>query len=68
MSMRYISKFPRAVAGTTLFMGAIYLMIGCVGYQRLGSDFDLTKPVMSPAVADISNLCTRMPLCTPAGL
>ncbi len=47
MAMREMRKFPRAVAGTTAIMGGMYLMIGCVGYARLGSDFDLTKPVTS---------------------
>jgi hypothetical protein len=47
MAMRHMHKFPRAVEGTTAFMGAVYLLFGCVGYWRLGSDFDVTKPVTS---------------------
>ena len=30
-----------------------YLMIGCVGYYRLGSDFDKSKPVTSVLPQDI---------------
>ena len=30
-----------------------YLMIGCVGYYRLGSDFDKSKPVTSVLPQDL---------------
>lgn len=47
MAMRERRKFPRAVAAVTVVMTAAYLAIGSVGYYRLGSAFDLTKPVTS---------------------
>ena len=31
----------------------MYIMIGCVGYYRLGSDFDKSKPVTSVLPQDI---------------
>ena len=45
MAMRYRAKFPLAVGATTAVMTGMYLLIGCVGYARLGQNFDHSKPV-----------------------
>ena len=51
MAMRYRAKFPLAVGATTAGMTGMFLLIGCVGYARLGQDFDHSKPVTgSPSV------------------
>ncbi|CAL8466173.1 g5709 [Coccomyxa elongata] len=46
-SMKRPRKFPRAVAAVTSVMTVAYLAVGSVGYYRLGSHFDLTKPLTS---------------------
>ncbi|CAK0786030.1 hypothetical protein CVIRNUC_009243 [Coccomyxa viridis] len=53
MSMQQKRKFPLAVANVSAVMEVAYLMIGCVGYYRLGSDFDKSKPVTSVLPQDI---------------
>ncbi len=45
--MKERRKFPRAVAAVTSVMTVVYLAVGSVGYFRLGSQFDLTKPLTS---------------------
>ena len=45
--MKRPQKFPRAVAAVTSVMTVAYLAVGSVGYYRLGSHFDLTKPLTS---------------------
>jgi vesicular inhibitory amino acid transporter len=45
--MRQRARFTEAVAATTAGMTGMYLLIGCVGYARLGRDFDHSKPVTS---------------------
>ncbi|KAK9902167.1 hypothetical protein WJX75_006684 [Coccomyxa subellipsoidea] len=47
ISMKERRKFPRAVAAVTSVMTVVYLAVGSVGYYRLGSHFDLTKPLTS---------------------
>ncbi|CAL5228546.1 g11700 [Coccomyxa viridis] len=53
MSMQHKRKFPIAVANVSAVMEVMYIMIGCVGYYRLGSDFDKSKPVTSVLPQDI---------------
>ena len=45
--MRAKRHFPRSVAVTAFIMTAAYIVMGAVGYLRLGPDFDHTKPITS---------------------
>ena len=41
------AHFPRAVGATNSFMTAAYVVMGAVGYWKLGATFDQTQPVTS---------------------
>lgn len=60
--MRYItgmknrSQFKNAAAITSAFMTVLYIIMGSVGYIRLGSSFDFSRPVTSILPHDAWNV------------
>ena len=50
--MRTRSHFQRVAGVSGAFMTAVYAVVGTVGYQRLGFDFDHTVPITSVLPAD----------------
>ena len=45
--MRHRSHFKYAAGVTSAFMTVVYIIMGCIGYYRLGSVFDFSRPITS---------------------
>ena len=54
--MRQRSRFKYAAGATSAFMTVLYIIMGSVGYYRLGSVFDFSRPVTSILPHDAWNV------------
>ena len=54
--MRHRSQFKYAAGATSAFMTVLYIIMGSVGYYRLGSVFDFSRPVTSILPHDAWNV------------
>ena len=54
--MRHRSQFKYAAGVTSAFMTVLYVIMGSVGYYRLGSTFDFSRPVTSILPHDAWNI------------
>ncbi|KAL3133625.1 hypothetical protein ABBQ32_008143 [Trebouxia sp. C0010 RCD-2024] len=54
--MRHPSQFKYAAGVTSAFMTVLYVIMGSVGYYRLGSIFDFSRPVTSILPHDAWNV------------
>ena len=54
--MRHRSQFKYAAGVTSAFMTVLYVIMGSVGYYRLGSTFDFSRPVTSILPHDAWNV------------
>lgn len=54
--MRHRSQFKYAAGVTSAFMTVLYVIMGSVGYYRLGSIFDFSRPVTSILPHDAWNV------------